>query len=149
MWRCMYAAASIFRPSAVSRFQTSRRDCAAGGAVDAAGVNAVFNKGSDPDGIPSKRRLEFPSSFERCGLVDAGSGRRPRRPFTAERTRLELHSEVLFSLSLPAWYAHEGIVHIVFTARRGLLPAVRLFIDELVAHCADRLGRTSARSPRT
>ncbi|MDB4964635.1 MAG: LysR family transcriptional regulator [Myxococcales bacterium] len=49
---------------------------------------------------------------------------------------------------LPAWYAQEGIVHIVFPARRGLLPAVRLFIDDLVAHCGDRLGRTSARSAR-
>jgi DNA-binding transcriptional LysR family regulator len=47
---------------------------------------------------------------------------------------------------LPDWYAREGLAHIVFTARRGLLPAVRLFIDALVAHCGDRLGRTSARS---
>jgi DNA-binding transcriptional LysR family regulator len=32
---------------------------------------------------------------------------------------------------LPAWHAQIGIVHLVFTTRRGLLPAVRLLIDHL------------------
>jgi len=32
---------------------------------------------------------------------------------------------------LPEWYAVEGTVHLVFTARRGLPPAVRSLIDEL------------------
>jgi DNA-binding transcriptional LysR family regulator len=31
----------------------------------------------------------------------------------------------------PAWRSEEGIVHIVFTTRRGLPPAVRAFIDHL------------------
>ncbi|GAA3903838.1 LysR family transcriptional regulator [Sphingomonas limnosediminicola] len=32
---------------------------------------------------------------------------------------------------LPEWHAQEGIVHLVFTNRRGLPPAVRAFIDHL------------------
>lgn len=33
----------------------------------------------------------------------------------------------------PDWQSQEGIVHLVFTTRRGLPPAVRAFIDHLVA----------------
>jgi DNA-binding transcriptional LysR family regulator len=33
----------------------------------------------------------------------------------------------------PDWQGQEGIVHLVFTTRRGLPPAVRAFIDHLVA----------------
>jgi len=32
---------------------------------------------------------------------------------------------------LPEWKTPEGIVHVVFPSRRGLLPAVRVFIDFL------------------
>jgi DNA-binding transcriptional LysR family regulator len=32
---------------------------------------------------------------------------------------------------LPDWSSPEGIVHVVFPSRRGLLPAVRAFIDFL------------------
>jgi DNA-binding transcriptional LysR family regulator len=31
----------------------------------------------------------------------------------------------------PGWHAQEGIVHLIFTTRRGLPPAVRAFIDHL------------------
>jgi len=34
---------------------------------------------------------------------------------------------------LPPWRAHRGIVHLVFTTRRGLPPAVRALIDHLAA----------------
>jgi DNA-binding transcriptional LysR family regulator len=34
---------------------------------------------------------------------------------------------------LPAWRGMQGIVHLVFTTRRGLPPAVRQFIDSLAA----------------
>jgi len=34
---------------------------------------------------------------------------------------------------LPAWRGKRGIVHLVFTTRRGLLPAVRKLIDHLAA----------------
>jgi DNA-binding transcriptional LysR family regulator len=33
----------------------------------------------------------------------------------------------------PDWRSEDGIVHIVFTTRRGLPPAVRAFIDHLAA----------------
>lgn len=33
----------------------------------------------------------------------------------------------------PDWHAQEGVVHLVFTTRRGLPPAVRAFIDHLAA----------------
>lgn len=33
----------------------------------------------------------------------------------------------------PEWHAQEGIVHLIFTTRRGLPPAVRAFIDHLAA----------------
>jgi DNA-binding transcriptional LysR family regulator len=33
----------------------------------------------------------------------------------------------------PGWHAQEGIVHLVFTTRRGLPPAVRAFMDHLAA----------------
>jgi len=32
------------------------------------------------------------------------------------------------------WQGQRGIVHLVFTTRRGLPPAVRAFIDHLAAH---------------
>ncbi|MGF9563196.1 LysR substrate-binding domain-containing protein [Neorhizobium sp. JUb45] len=35
---------------------------------------------------------------------------------------------------LPAWRGRRGIVHVVFTTRRGLPPAVRKFIDHLAAN---------------
>ncbi len=35
---------------------------------------------------------------------------------------------------LPAWRGHRGIVHLVFTTRRGLPPAVRKLIDHLATH---------------
>ncbi|MEX5443669.1 LysR substrate-binding domain-containing protein [Acinetobacter schindleri] len=35
---------------------------------------------------------------------------------------------------LPAWKAAHGIFHMVYPSRRGLLPAVRVFIDYLVEH---------------
>ena len=35
---------------------------------------------------------------------------------------------------LPAWHAQIGIVHLVFTTRRGLPPAVRALIDHLAQH---------------
>lgn len=35
---------------------------------------------------------------------------------------------------LPDWHAQRGIVHLVFTTRRGLPPAVRALIDHLAAH---------------
>ena len=34
----------------------------------------------------------------------------------------------------PEWFAQEGIVHLAFTARRGLPPAVRALIDHLALH---------------
>ena len=38
---------------------------------------------------------------------------------------------------LPAWSSKMGIIHLVFTTRRGLPPAVRAFIDHLVATFPD------------
>jgi DNA-binding transcriptional LysR family regulator len=35
---------------------------------------------------------------------------------------------------LPEWRGQQGIVHLVFTTRRGLPPAVRALIDHLAAH---------------
>lgn len=35
---------------------------------------------------------------------------------------------------LPAWHAQVGIVHLVFTTRRGLPPAVRALIDHIAQH---------------
>ena len=32
---------------------------------------------------------------------------------------------------LPAWSSPQGVLHVVFPSRRGLLPAVRAFIDFL------------------
>ncbi len=39
---------------------------------------------------------------------------------------------------LPAWSAREGIVHLVFTSRRGLLPGVRAVIEFLAGALRDR-----------
>jgi DNA-binding transcriptional LysR family regulator len=44
------------------------------------------------------------------------------------------HLEVL----LPDWSAARGITHAVFPSRRGLLPAVRHFIDFLAAEMRER-----------
>ncbi|RZA10528.1 MAG: LysR family transcriptional regulator, partial [Proteobacteria bacterium] len=35
---------------------------------------------------------------------------------------------------LPGWRGLQGIVHLVFTTRRGLAPAVRALIDHLATH---------------
>lgn len=35
--------------------------------------------------------------------------------------------------ALPDWRSQQGLVHLVFTTRRGLLPAVRALIDQLAA----------------
>jgi DNA-binding transcriptional LysR family regulator len=40
--------------------------------------------------------------------------------------------------ALPEWRSPQGIVHVVFPTRRGMLPAVRAFIDFL----AERLPAT-------
>jgi len=45
--------------------------------------------------------------------------------------REELHHGRLVRL-LPNWYKQPGLVHLVFTAKRGLTPAVRALIDHLV-----------------
>ncbi|APR38308.1 LysR family transcriptional regulator [Paraburkholderia sp. SOS3] len=37
---------------------------------------------------------------------------------------------------LPEWHSHDSIVHLVFTTRRGLLPATRAFMDYLAARLA-------------
>ncbi len=39
---------------------------------------------------------------------------------------------------LPEWTGPEGIVHLVFTTRRGLPSAVRAFIDHLAARWAGK-----------
>ncbi|KAF1027671.1 MAG: hypothetical protein GAK29_00482 [Acinetobacter bereziniae] len=39
---------------------------------------------------------------------------------------------------LPDWKAPHGIFHAVYPSRRGLLPAVRVFIDYLVEHLSNR-----------
>ncbi len=40
---------------------------------------------------------------------------------------------------LPEWTLPQGICHAVFASRRGLLPAVRVFIDFLAEHLPERL----------
>ena len=39
---------------------------------------------------------------------------------------------------LPDWKSPHGIFHAVYPSRRGLLPAVRVFIDYLVEHLSKR-----------
>ncbi|URM42420.1 MULTISPECIES: LysR family transcriptional regulator [Acinetobacter] len=39
---------------------------------------------------------------------------------------------------LPEWKAPHGVFHAVYPSRRGLLPAVRVFIDYLVEHLSER-----------
>jgi DNA-binding transcriptional LysR family regulator len=51
--------------------------------------------------------------------------------------RADLRSGALVRV-LPAWRSPQGIVHVVFPTRRGMLPAVRAFIDFL----AERLPAT-------
>jgi DNA-binding transcriptional LysR family regulator len=40
---------------------------------------------------------------------------------------------------LPAWHSHDSIVHMVFTTRRGLLPATRALINYVADHLPSRL----------
>jgi DNA-binding transcriptional LysR family regulator len=46
---------------------------------------------------------------------------------------------------LPAWNTPQGVVHIVFPSRRGLLPAVRAFIDFLAQHMPAQCRELEAR----
>jgi len=59
--------------------------------------------------------------------------------------RSELHSGKLVRV-LPASHAQIGIVHLVFTTRRGLLPAVRPLIDHLAQHFPPTIAAVEARS---
>ncbi|MBL8668739.1 MAG: LysR family transcriptional regulator [Rhodospirillales bacterium] len=45
---------------------------------------------------------------------------------------------------LPDWRPRAGIIHAVFPSRRGLLPAVRAFIDFLARECAAARQRAAA-----
>lgn len=45
---------------------------------------------------------------------------------------------------LPDWHAQVGIVHVVFTTRRGLPPAVRALIDHLARHFPPTLAEGPA-----
>ena len=50
---------------------------------------------------------------------------------------------------LPEWKLPEGIVHMVFPTRRGMLPAVRVFIDHLAEHLPAQLAmRRCAAQPQ-
>lgn len=44
---------------------------------------------------------------------------------------------------LPDWYGRQGIVHLVFTTRRGLPVAVRALVDHLAAHFPKDLLRSA------
>jgi DNA-binding transcriptional LysR family regulator len=48
--------------------------------------------------------------------------------------RVDLSSGRLVRV-LPDWHGQRGNVHLVFTTRRGLSPAVRVLIDHLAEHC--------------
>lgn len=50
----------------------------------------------------------------------------------------ELHSGRLVRL-LPDWAPRREVVHAVFPSRRGLLPAVRVFIDFLAEHLPQQI----------
>ncbi len=43
---------------------------------------------------------------------------------------------------LPHWSLPQGICHAVFASRRGLLPAVRVFIDFLAEHLPQEIERS-------
>jgi DNA-binding transcriptional LysR family regulator len=60
-----------------------------------------------------------------AALAGLGIGRLPE-----SAVREDLKSGALKRV-LPDWNTPQGIVHIVFPSRRGLLPAVRAFIDFL------------------
>lgn len=49
---------------------------------------------------------------------------------------------------LPQWRATEVVMHLVYTARRGLLPAVRVLIDFLVEHLPQMVAATAAPQAR-
>jgi DNA-binding transcriptional LysR family regulator len=47
---------------------------------------------------------------------------------------------------LPEWTASDGIVHLVFTSKRGLLPAARAFIDHVVQEFPKAVSKCRARA---
>ncbi|OJF92094.1 LysR family transcriptional regulator [Pararhizobium antarcticum] len=49
---------------------------------------------------------------------------------------------------LPEWMSKEVIVHLVFTSRHGILPAVRALIDHLAQALPDALARCTEVEPR-
>jgi DNA-binding transcriptional LysR family regulator len=61
-------------------------------------------------------------------LADLGIARLPESVVREDLKRGEL------SRVLPQWNTPQGIVHVVFPSRRGMLPAVRAFIDFLAQH---------------
>jgi DNA-binding transcriptional LysR family regulator len=46
---------------------------------------------------------------------------------------------------LPDWTATDGIIHLVFTSKRGLLPATRAFIDHVVREFPKAIDRCRTR----
>ena len=48
---------------------------------------------------------------------------------------------------LPEWLGRQGILHLVFTSRRGMLPGVRAFIDFAAVRARSRFARVECRRP--
>jgi DNA-binding transcriptional LysR family regulator len=78
--------------------------------------------------IPVEARIACNDFEVILSAACAGLGVALLPPYVCERA---LNSGALMRV-LPAWAAPEVIVHLVFTTRRGLPPAVRAFIDHLV-----------------
>ena len=86
------------------------------------------------------------------------AGRRPDRPAAEEHRRSaprgdHVQRPALIALTfgqlvriLPEWEAPQGMLHLVFTSRRGLLPGVRAVIDFAAETLHPRAGlwRTAA-----
>ncbi len=95
-----------------------------------------------PDGtvsdVPHRPRLvtDEMMTLRRAALDGAGVVALPKYLVEDDLARGALEAV------LPPWTPPSGLVHAVFPSRRGLLPAVRTFIDALAAEFASARGRS-------
>lgn len=84
-----------------------------------------------PDGSSSTVRHEPRLSCGDLGALRDAAAAGLGVALLPERTTAKLRAEGQLVRVLAPWHSRDGIVHVVFTTRRGLPPSVRAWIDHL------------------
>jgi hypothetical protein len=85
--------------------------------------------------VRSRRRSRHRATVcdGRSPHAERRGSRRPRRPLILAHLVAEEVEAGLLTRLLPEWKTTGGLMHAVFPSRRGMVPAVRVLLDFLVA----------------